>query len=280
MTAGQLQVGAGGKVTGPATIEYNNPFPCVNGTPGGGSSSMMGVVMHTMVGNLPGTITVFNESGFEASAFFGVDQNGKIHQFGPIGQNWEAWAQVSGNSNWYSIEFADDGNPNNPLTAAQLTAGAQLVELLSRFAGFPLQITNSVSTPGLGVHSMGGASWGGHTCPDSPPSHVRSGQRAAMLSQANDIRSGVVHFDAPPGLSVTPHDGFCNMGWGTPDGAVDGTTVYHYQVLKSDQSTIAAESTTTDTHASNVTLASGDYVARVSVTPHGSWTDFFSFTIS
>jgi hypothetical protein len=248
---------------------------------------MMGVVMHTMVGNLPGTISEFNNPSAEASAFFGVDQNGKVHQFGPIGQNWEAWAQVAGNPNWYSIEFADNGNPNNPLTQAQLNAGAQLVELLSRFAGFPLQISNSVSTKGLGVHYMGGASWGGHTCPDSPPNHVRSNQRDDMLTIANQVRTGIVHYDAPPGFSCSPHPdspadgkGFVNMGWGDPDGAVDGTTVYHYQVLKSDQTTVVDDDTTTDTHVSVPGLVAGNYVARVSVKPNGSWTDFFSFTVT
>ena len=36
---GRLQVGADGRVTGPATITYNHPFPCVNGTFGSGSAS-------------------------------------------------------------------------------------------------------------------------------------------------------------------------------------------------------------------------------------------------
>src|SRR6266699_608157 len=56
---GKLIVHGDGRVAGPAVIEYNHPFP----TPCGswGSGAMNGVIMHTMVGNLPGTITVFNE---------------------------------------------------------------------------------------------------------------------------------------------------------------------------------------------------------------------------
>ncbi len=148
---------------------------------------MNGVVMHTMVGNLPGTIAVFNDPSYQASTHFGIDQTGHIHQFGPIGKGWIAWAQVAGNLTWYSIEHADDGNPENPLTDAQITASAQLVEMLSAFAGFPLQVTDSVSGKGYGAHVMGGAAWGGHTCPGPGP---RAGQRAAIIALAKRIRSG------------------------------------------------------------------------------------------
>jgi hypothetical protein len=44
------------------------------------------------------------------SAHFGIAQNGSVHQFGPIGKGWIAWAQAAGNAAWYSIEHADDGN--------------------------------------------------------------------------------------------------------------------------------------------------------------------------
>jgi|SRR5215472_4164655 len=188
MTAGKLTVGADGRVTGPARIEYNTPFPCVNGT--WGSGAMMGVVMHTMVGNLPGTVSWFNTPTAQASAQFGIAQDGLIHQFGPIGKGWIAWHAGAGNATWYGIEHADDGNPDNPLTDAQLTASAQLVECLSAFAGFPLAISNSTTTKGYGVHYMGGSAWGGHSCPDMPPQHVRSSQRGEILIRAQAIRGG------------------------------------------------------------------------------------------
>jgi N-acetylmuramoyl-L-alanine amidase len=187
MTTGKLHVQNDGHVGGPASISYNTPFPCVNGTYGSGA--MMGVVMHTMVGNLPGTISLFNNSSSQVSAHFGIAQDGHIHQFGPIGKGWIAWAQEAGNLEWYSIEHADNGNPDNPLTDAQLTASAQLVECLSAFAGFPLQISDDVTTKGYGTHYMGGIPWGDHTCPDLPPEHVRSRQRAEILRRAAAIRN-------------------------------------------------------------------------------------------
>lgn len=182
-TPGRLTIQADGRLAGPASLTYNDPFPCVNGS--WGSGDMNGVVMHTMVGSLPGTIAVFNEASYQASAHFGIDQAGQIHQFGPIGKGWIAWAQVAGNLAWYSIEHADDGNTGNPLTANQLAASAQVVEALSAFAGFPLQVTDSVDGRGYGTHVMGGAAWGGHTCPGPGP---RAGQRQEIIDLAKQIR--------------------------------------------------------------------------------------------
>ena len=151
---GKLEIGSDGRVTGPVAITYNSPFPTLNGS--WGSRAMMGVVMHTMVGNLqPATVDLFNSSAAAVSAHFGIAQDGSVWQFGPIGKGWIAWAEMAGNHTWYSIEHADDGNTQNPLTGAQLTASAQLVEVLSRFAGFPLQVTDSVKVKGYGTHVMG-----------------------------------------------------------------------------------------------------------------------------
>jgi len=194
---GRLEIGADGRVTGPIAITYNNPFPTGNGS--WGSGAMMGVVMHTMVGNLPGTVDVFNKPSFAASAHFGIAQDGSVWQFGPIGHGWIAWAQMAGNEAWYSIEHADDGNTANPLTDAQLTASAQLVEVLSRFAGFPLQVTNSVDVKGYGTHVMGGGAWGGHTCPGPGP---RAGQRPEIIRRAEAIRSGQIAWTSDGKLSL------------------------------------------------------------------------------
>jgi hypothetical protein len=186
-TPGRLEVDAGnGRVSGAASITYNEPWPCANGTPGG-SGAMSGVVMHTMAGDLPGTIAWFNDPASEASAFFGIDQAGGIHQFGPLGRDWMAWAQAAGNPSWYSIEHADHEHPENPLTDAQVTASAQLLELLSRFAGFELQVSDSPDVEGYVCHSAGGQAWGGHLdCPGT----VRADQRARIVELAREIRDG------------------------------------------------------------------------------------------
>jgi hypothetical protein len=196
-TPERLIIQGDGRVSGAADIGYNNPFPCVNGS--WGSKAIQGVVMHTMVGNLfPGTVNVFNEASYQASAHFGIGLRGNIHQFGPIGKGWIAWAQMAGNATWYSIEHADSGDPQNPLTQAQITASAQLVEALSAFAGFPLQVTDSVDGSGYGTHVMGGAAWGGHTCPGPGP---RADQRQEIIDLAQQIRAQKPSPPPPPGPS-------------------------------------------------------------------------------
>ena len=196
MIAGKLTVGADGRLTGPARLEYNTPWPCANGRYGSGA--MMGAVMHTMVSDLPACVAWFNNPASQASAHFGIAEDGTIHQFGPVGKGWIAWAQAAGNDAWYSIEHADGGHPDTPLTDAQLTASAQLVECLSAFAGFPLAVSDDVGTKGYGTHAMGGAAWGGHTCPDLPPQHVRSAQRAEIIARAKAIRNPPVLPPHPP----------------------------------------------------------------------------------
>jgi hypothetical protein len=192
---GKLEIGAEGRVTGPVAITYNDPFPTANGRIGSSSAAMMGVVMHTMVGNLPGTVAHFNDPApggnpaAAVSAHFGIAQDGSVHQFGPIGKGWIAWAEEAGNDAWYSIEHADNGDTENQLTGAQLTASAQIVEVLSRFAGFPLQVTDSTDVKGYGTHVMGGAAWGGHTCPGPGP---RAGQRQEIIRRAKAIRAGQI----------------------------------------------------------------------------------------
>ena len=190
VTPGKLTVGSDGKVHGPASIAYSTPFPVPNGTPGG-SGNMQGVVMHTEVGYDHNVVGEFENPGSKTSAWFSVRDDGHITQYGPVGQNWMAWAQVDGNPNWYSIEHEDHGNPRIPLTEAQIVASAQLLECLSEYAGFPLQEANSPSEGGYGVHYMGGQAWGGHSCPDVPPTRVRSLQRPAIIALAQAIRSGV-----------------------------------------------------------------------------------------
>lgn len=184
-TPGRLHVDTHtGHVTGPAALTYNTPFPTPNGRYGSGA--MMGLVLHTQVGNNPGTVEWFDNLASQASADFCVAQSGAIVQMGPIGKGWIAWAEAAGNLAWYSVEMADDGRPANPLTSQQVTAGAQLLECLSAFAGFPLEISNSVSTKGFGWHGMGGQSWGGHL---NCPGDVRKAQRPQMVALAMAIRA-------------------------------------------------------------------------------------------
>ena len=192
---GKLRVDtATGHVTGPAAITCNSPFPCVNGS--WGSGPMMGLIMHTQVGNNPGSVAWFNNPAAQASAHFCIAQDGSIVQMGPIGKGWIAWAEGAGNGSWYSAEHADDGNPSNPLTPEQIVASAQLLECLSAFAGFPLQVSDSTAVKGYGWHGMGGAAWGGHV---NCPGDVRKAQRPQIIALAMAIRHGTPE-PAPPAV--------------------------------------------------------------------------------
>lgn len=189
MTPGKLQIDpVSGKVTGPASIQYNDPWPCPNGN-AGVTTGMQGVIMHTMVSDLASCIATFNNTALQVSAHFGIAENGLIHQFFPMGKGYEAWHAMAANLTWYGVEHADAGHPDTPLTAQQMAASAQLLEVLSRFCGFPLQVTDSPAGRGYGTHSMGGVLWGGHTCPDVPPEHVRSLQRAGIVTMAKQIQN-------------------------------------------------------------------------------------------
>ena len=174
-----------GHLTGPAVITYNEPWPCRNGS--WGSGAMSGALMHTTVSETPSAVAWFNNPQAQASAHFVIAESGAITQMGPVGKGWIAWHAAGANSTWYGIEHADNGNPANPLTPQQITASAQIVECLSAFAGFPLQISDSPSTRGFGWHGMGGAAWGAH--PDCP-GDVRKAQRSQIIALAMSIRQG------------------------------------------------------------------------------------------
>lgn len=208
---------ASGRVTGPAAITYNTPWPCRNGT--WGSGIMSGVLMHTTVSEAPSAVAWFNNPQAQASAHFVIAESGEITQMGPIGKGWIAWHAAAANSTWYGIEHADNGNPANPLTPAQITASAQLVECLSDFAGFPLQVSDSPSVKGYGWHGMGGVAWGDH--PDCP-GDVRKAQRSQIVALAMAIRTppavpAVVKPAMPPGQWDDP------SAWTWAEATITGT---------------------------------------------------------
>ena len=156
------------------------------------TSAVRGLISHTMEGNLPHTDELFTPGphGNGNSAHFGTAQDGTVIQWVPLGVMAEH--AIAANPHWYAVENADDGNPNNPYTDAQLSRIAQILELTSRpeYGRFTLQVTDSPDKEGLGMHNMGGAAWGGHSCPDATknPNHTRSRARAEIVRRAKIIR--------------------------------------------------------------------------------------------
>lgn len=165
-------------------------------------SAVMGVVMHTMVGYLSGTDNIFMNGPIQSSAHFGIGVDGTIIQWVSI-RGGVAWHCCDGNYSWYGIEHEDKGHPETPLTEAQINASAQLFELLSRdnVGRFAMDVVSDIRHEGYACHYMGGAAWGGHTCPDNfPGKGPRSGQRAEIVRRAKIIRA-TGQYPAP---STTP----------------------------------------------------------------------------
>lgn len=154
---------------------------------GTGFGTGRGVVLHTEDGFEAGTIATFMNAANKVSAFFSVGVDGAVHQYVPVGMGLTAWSQAAGNESFRGVETEDKTRPSTPLTQAQITAVAQIVEACSAFDGFPLQITDSVSGQGLILHSDGGSSWGGHL---QCPGPVRAAQRPQIIALAMSIRQG------------------------------------------------------------------------------------------
>lgn len=184
----RLHIDSSGRLRGqPGKITYNSPWPTVDGRPGGFGTAFGGVI-HTEVGFEHTVIHEFNDPASQASAFFSIGLGGHIHQYGPLGKDWEAWTQVGGNHNWRGVEHEDQGKPQTPFSDAQLWSSAQVFEAMSAFDGWPLKAVDNVldaSARGVAFHSDGGAAWGGHDCPGT----VRRGQRDELIRRALLIRT-------------------------------------------------------------------------------------------
>lgn len=155
---------------------------------GTGFGTGRGVVLHTESGFEAGTVDTFMNPANQVSAFFSIARDGSCHQYVPVGKGLMAWSQKAGNGAWRGIEDEDQTHPSVPLTPAQVTTFAQILEACSAFDGFPLKITDDpVNGHGLILHSDGGVNWGNHP---NCPGPARAGQRPHIIALAMSIRQG------------------------------------------------------------------------------------------
>ena len=115
---------------------------------------------------------------------------------------------------YYSIEFADNGDPYAPLTERQLTAGAQVVEALATHGVFPLQAANRPSQQGLAVHHMGRIAWDGHTSisrdfPWVPPTPCQVLTSTAQISRTGSLEQYLPHIPTAISESSQPRPDRC-----------------------------------------------------------------------
>jgi len=157
--------------------------PVVNRS-GGNRNPTLGLVLHVTADDYGSPFNYFNRATSQASSTWftgngkGGTVDGDIEQY--VDPDTEhAWAQGAGNRDYHSVEC--EGTPDEPMTDKQLRAVGHIFAEGHKRYGWPLQLANTPGEPGLGVHNMGGAAWGGHSCPGPGP---REGQRGQILAYA------------------------------------------------------------------------------------------------
>ena len=173
-------------------VDLSVPRSDSPGTPRGNGifQTFLGVILHVNVSGKTsqGTPVSAFMAGPPANADyvtpnFQVFRDGSIVQFLPI--DWQPWCQIDGNFNYAAIETG--GDPDQPLTAAQLHAVAYIVDHYHAHMGMPLQIANAPGQRGIGTHEMGGESWGGHSCPGT----IRAAQRDTVIQLVKESDNGM-----------------------------------------------------------------------------------------
>lgn len=154
-----------------------------------GQDDVYGLVVHIMQGTLEGSRSWFNNPESSASSHFGTARDGRLEQW--VDTKDRAWAQAAGNRTWISVE--NEGKVPQALTSAQQEKVAQVFAWICRTYKVPYQVSHSPDVKGLGYHRMGGAAWGGHSCPGD--AIIR--QLSSIVARAKQI-NGV-------GVKPVPH---------------------------------------------------------------------------
>jgi len=143
-----------------------------------------GWLLHVVVGNGdPGPYWETLGPGRRAFAHGWVAKDGHGVQYQSLDR--QAWHAAQANP-WY-WGFETEGYPNEPLTQPQIDTLARWHVAL----GVPDAIMTTAGGTGVGCHYQGGASWGGHTCPDPVSGQgPRSRQRPAILQAVAELRTG------------------------------------------------------------------------------------------
>lgn len=155
---------------------WKGPIP--NLTPKAMVYPIHGLVLHIEQGSESGTNNWFHNPAAQASAHFGNPKTGPLDQWVDLAD--KAWAEVAGNSSWFSVEH--EGYSGQSLTPSQIENDAHLFAwICEQYPHVKCQITDDINGVGLGWHGMGGAEWGGHVnCPGTPIVH----QRGVIVSRA------------------------------------------------------------------------------------------------
>lgn len=199
-------------------------------------AEVRGVVLHIAEGTFEGTIAWQKNPSADVSSHFICAKDGRAAQM--VDTSDRAWAQIQGNSAWWSIEF--EGYHTQALTPQQMQFAARVLAVAHRDHGVPLQVATSPSGRGLGHHSMGaesGVNWGHSDC----PGELIKAQKPAIVALAN---GGIVPVSnpTPPQLAVDGQLGPLTIArWQTIMGTpADGVISRPSALVKAVQRTLNA----------------------------------------
>jgi peptidoglycan hydrolase-like protein with peptidoglycan-binding domain len=158
-------------------------------------------IVHTMVGFLKGTDTMFRRQGYTGTeSTFGLggpwdgqSLDGALWQWQALGR--QADAQAAGNAYATSVETSDGEHPERPWSAAQVRALIELGAWWCIQTGNPPELVKSTDGKGFGYHRQFKA-WNpnNHSCPGD----VR------LAQYVDDVIPGIRRFLAPPPAPVAP----------------------------------------------------------------------------
>lgn len=170
-------------------------FACATWRPisvnyGGRMSANLGLVLHHQGGN-GGLYGWFNNPAAKVSAHFWVGKGGQIEQY--VDSSTVAWHGKSLNSRYVAVETEGcaPGNPNEPLTQAQINACARIYAEGARVHGWRNALANSDGQAGFGYHRMAVQT----ACPND-----------ARLSKRPEILR-IAFGSTPPGGGAPPASG-------------------------------------------------------------------------
>ncbi|MEX5636546.1 N-acetylmuramoyl-L-alanine amidase [Parafrankia sp. FMc2] len=134
-----------------------------------------GLIPHVQMGTAP-LFGWFSDPASGVSSHLWLGRDGEMDQY--VALDDKAWAQGAGNAHWVSCECA--GRDTDDYTPIQVQRLGELFAWGIREFGWRPQITDSTTGYGLGTHRMGGAAWGGHSC----PGNIRANRRGDILAVA------------------------------------------------------------------------------------------------
>lgn len=147
----------------------------VTNTSGSMTQPTRGFIPHVQVGT--GSLYErFNTPATQVSSHLWLSKIGMFEQYVPFDR--KAWAQAAGNPYWISCEC--EGLDTEDYTPIQVRRLGEFYAWGMAAFDWPSAITDRPDGRGIGTHVMGGAAWGGHTCPGP----VRAARRPDILAAA------------------------------------------------------------------------------------------------